>query len=67
MLPDGRTLLISPAPAKGAKRKLDQGRLRESHTELEFGFDRVLGENAGQEEVYDQVKACVRSPFAGDG
>lgn len=66
VLPDGRTVRVSPAPAKGTKRKLDQGRLRESRTELDFSFDQVLGEHAGQEEVYDQVKACVRSPFEGD-
>ena len=65
VLADGRTLCLAPAP-KGAKEKLDQGRLRESRKELEVTFDRVLGEGAEQKEVYDQVKACVRLPFSGE-
>lgn len=66
VLPDGRTLRVVPSPVKGEKDKLDQGRLRESWKELEVSFDRVLGESAGQGDVYDQVKACVRLPFAGE-
>lgn len=65
VLADGRTLCLAPAP-KGAKVKLDQGRLRESRKELEVTFDHVLGESAEQKEVYDQVKACVRLPFSGE-
>lgn len=66
MLADGKTLCLAPTITTGAKVKLDQGRLRESRKELEVTFDRVLGEGAGQKEVYDQVKACVRLPFSGE-
>lgn len=66
VLPDGRTLRIVPTPVKGVKEKLDQGRLRESRREFEVAFDRVLGESAKQEEVYDQIRACVRLPFSGE-
>ncbi|CAM9282392.1 unnamed protein product, partial [Laminaria digitata] len=38
---------------------------RESRKELKVVFDRVLGESARQEEVYEQVRACVRLPFQG--
>ncbi|CAB1118472.1 unnamed protein product [Ectocarpus sp. CCAP 1310/34] len=65
VLPDGTTLRVVPPPVKGGKDKLDQGRLRERWKTLEVSFDRVLGESAGQGDVYDQVKACVRLPFAG--
>ena len=65
MLPDGRTLCILPTPAKDKKGQLDQGRSRESRKELKVAFDRVLGESARQEEVYEQVRACVRLPFQG--
>lgn len=65
VLADGKSLCLAPVP-KGFKEKLDQGRLRESRKELEVTFDRVLGESAEQKEVYDQVKACVRLPFAGE-
>ncbi len=64
-LPDGRTLRITPVP-KGMKEQLDQGRLRESRKELEAAFDRVLGEGAEQEEIYNQIKTCVRLPFSGE-
>lgn len=66
VFPDGRTLRIVPTPVKGIKEKLDQGRLRESRREFEVAFDRVLGESAKQEEVYDQIRACVRLPFSGE-
>lgn len=65
MLPDGRTLRLIPTPVKGAKEKLDQGRLRESRRELEVAFDRVLGESAKQDEMYEQIRSCVRLPFSG--
>ena len=65
VLSDGRTLCILPTPAKEKKGQLDQGRPRESRKELKVAFDHVLGENARQEEVYEQVRGCVRLPFEG--
>lgn len=65
LFPDGKTLCLHTTPTKGEKEQLDQGRLRESRKELRVTFDRILGEEAKQEEVYEQVRACVRLPFLG--
>lgn len=65
VLSDGETLCLLSTPAKGTKEQLDQGRLRDRRKMLKVAFDRVLGENAKQEDVYEQVRACVRCPFQG--
>lgn len=66
MLPDGKTLCLVSTPDKDAKEQLNQGRLREKRKELIIPCDRVLGENATQKEVYEQVRDCVRFPFLGE-
>ena len=66
ILPDNKTVCLAPVPTKGCKERLEQGRSRESRKEFRVTFDRVLGEDADQFEVYDQVRACVRYAFLGN-
>lgn len=68
VLPDGKTLRLLTCPTKGSKKPLDQGRQgkeNRSMKELQITFDCVLDEGATQNEVYGQVRPCVRAPFHG--
>lgn len=65
VFPDGKTLHLRTAQAKGSKQKLHHRRLTDDQNMLQITVDRVFDETAKQTDVYEQVRPCVRVPFQG--